>query len=91
MTRYEVLDLAKLNECMAEPRRAVPYTVRTLAEKVGANRSTIGYLLTGERKTLPEDVAKNIAEVFEVRVEDLFAPVEFPSENGEDEPCGGES
>jgi transcriptional regulator with XRE-family HTH domain len=91
MARYEVRNFQLLRDCMALPLRAVPYTVRTLADEVGANRSTVGYLLTGERKTVDEDVAKNIAEVFGVKIDDLFAPVEFPSGNGEAEQAGGES
>lgn len=91
MTRYEVLDPVKLRECMAEPRRTVPYTVRTLADEVGANRTTIGYILTGERQTVDEKVAKAIAELFGRSLDELFAPVAFPSGNDDGEADGGDS
>lgn len=84
MKRYEVRDFQRLRDCMELPLRTVPYTVRTLADEVGANRSTIGYLITGERKTVSEAVAKNIAEVFGVDLDELFAPAAFTSENDDE-------
>lgn len=70
---------------MAEPRRMVPYSVRTLADEVGANRSTIGYLLAGERQTVDETVARGVAEAFGCSVEDLFEPAVITCGNGNTE------
>jgi len=89
MTRYQVRDVDALRDAMKEPRRLVGFTVRSLADQVGANRTTIGYLLTGERPSVDEDVAKRIAEVFGREVDDLFAPVEFTSVNEDDGAEGG--
>jgi DNA-binding XRE family transcriptional regulator len=81
MTRYKARDIEVLRKCMKEPRRLVGYTVRTLASEVGANRTTIGYMLTGERPYVDETVAQRIAEVLGHSLGDLFEPSEFASEN----------
>lgn len=83
MTRYRVRDVDALRRCMASSKRVVPHSVRSLASLVGANRTSIGYLLTGERPVVEEALAQRIAEVFASSVEDLFMP-EVSSSQDED-------
>lgn len=50
-------------------------SVRSLADKVGVSRSTIGHLRSGERTTCKPAVAKKIAKVLQCPKEALFLPV----------------
>lgn len=85
MARYRVRDVQALRERMQQSQRVVPHSVRSLAELVGANRSTVGYLLTGERPVVDEKVAQGIAVALGVSLDDLFLPDAFPFRNGEGE------
>lgn len=83
MTRYRVRDIETLRRRMASTQRVVPHSVRSLASLVGANRTSIGYLLTGERPVVEEALAQRIAVAFASTVEDLFLPELSPSQDGE--------
>lgn len=83
--RYRVR-IETFREEMAKPRRLVPHSVRSLAKVAKVNKTIIGYLLTGERPYVNEDVAVSIAEVFEKPVAELFTPEVYTSmsENADD-------
>ena len=49
------------------------YTVRGLAAKVGCSHSTIGFLLTGDVKTVRPEWATRIAKALDCPVDALFA------------------
>ena len=86
MARFRVRDISDLRQRVKSSRRevvVVPYSVRTLAERVGVNRSTIGYLISGKRPVVTETVAKGVAEALEVPVEELFVPEDSQSREGE--------
>lgn len=83
MTRYRVRDIKTLRERMRQPLRTVPHSVRSLAEQAGANRSTIGFMLTGKRPSVDEDVAKGVSEALGVPLAELFTPEDSPSREGE--------
>jgi transcriptional regulator with XRE-family HTH domain len=86
VTRFRVRDISELRRRVKTSRReviVVPYSVRTLAERVGVNRSTIGYLISGKRPVVNEAVAKGVAEALEVSVEELFVPEDSQSREGE--------
>ena len=88
MTRLRVRDVEALRQCMDSSRRVVPHSVRSLAALVGANRSTIGCLRTGERPVIDEALAQKTAVALGVPVEDLFMPEgsSFANENvGDDQ------
>lgn len=84
MTRFRVRDVEALRGRMESSQRIVPHSVRSLATLVKANRSTIGYLLTGERPVVNEALAQRIAVALGVPVEDLFAPEKSSSEDEAD-------
>lgn len=81
MARFRVRDVDALRRSMESSQRIVPHSVRSLADQVGANRSKIGYLLTGERSHVDEALAKRIAEVLMRPVSELFAPEGSSSED----------
>lgn len=83
MTRLRVRDVETLRKCMDSSRRVVPHSVRSLAALVGASRSTIGYLRTGERPVIEESLAQKIAVALGVSVDDLFVAegYSFANEN----------
>lgn len=92
MTRFRVRDIGELRRRVKTSRReviVVPYSVRTLAERVGVNRSTIGYLISGKRPVVTEAVAKGVAEALEVPVEELFVPEDsqYREEESDDVEC----
>lgn len=72
--RVEVIDPAVLVHCMEHPGRVERWTVRDLASQVHWSRAALGHLRTGERKSLPADVAVRIAEAVGVHPNVLFAP-----------------
>jgi transcriptional regulator with XRE-family HTH domain len=74
MARYRVRDVQSLRDYMSRSERIVPHSVRSLAERVGANRSTIGFMLSGERPLVDEKVAEGVAEALGAPLEDLFLP-----------------
>jgi transcriptional regulator with XRE-family HTH domain len=85
MTRYRARDIERLRRLKdGTPRREVPHTVRSLAERIGTHYSTLGYLLTGERPTVDEQVAKGFAEEYGLTLEDLFLPEASASEDEEE-------
>jgi hypothetical protein len=81
MTRYRARDVEQLRELVATPRRAVPHSIRSLAKRLKTNHSTVGYLLTGERPVVDEQVAKGFAEEYGLPLEVLFLPEANSSEN----------
>lgn len=85
MTRYRVRDIQALRARMASSQRVVPHSVRSLAALVGANRTAIGYLLTGERPTVDEALAQRLAVALASPVEDLFVPDVSTFRDGEGE------
>jgi len=81
MGQYRVRSVAMLRERMAKSQRVVPHSVRSLAALVGASRTTVGCLLTGERPTIDERLAQRIAVALGVPVDDLFLPEPSSSED----------
>jgi transcriptional regulator with XRE-family HTH domain len=69
---------------MQKSQRVVPHSVRSLAELVGANRTQVGYLLTGERSVVDEGLARSIAIALGASLDDLFLPVSSPSRDGKE-------
>lgn len=77
--RYAVRDPEKLRWVMDHPGRGVPYTVRSLAAAIGlTHHSSVGHLLSGERKDCDSEVAHAIAGALGVAVLVLFAPPASP-------------
>jgi len=74
MTRYRVRDQEHLRDCVEKSQRIVKHSVRSIAAEVGTNRSQIGFLLTGDRPVVDEEVARGIARVLNRTVGDLFLP-----------------
>lgn len=74
MTRYRARDTERLRQLKDTPCREVPHTVRSLAEKLQTSHSVVGFLLTGERPVVDEQVAKGFAEEYGLPLEDLFLP-----------------
>jgi transcriptional regulator with XRE-family HTH domain len=73
--RYQVRDLDELRKLLKTPVRLVPHTERSLADEVGVSKTLIGYLKSGERETVAEDVATRVANAYGRNIEDLFVPV----------------
>jgi DNA-binding XRE family transcriptional regulator len=48
------------------------YTVRSLADAVGADRSTIGHLRSGRRRNCTPEIAKRIAATVQMPLDFLF-------------------
>lgn len=90
MSRYRVRDVQYLRDCMQSSQRVVPHSVRSLAKQVGANSTTVGYLLTGERPVVDEKIAEGIAETFGVSLEDLFLPESSTSRDEEEREISSE-
>jgi len=59
------------------------YTVRSLADAVGADRSTIGHLRSGRRHSCQPDLAKRIAAAVQMPLDFLF--VVRPSNDSRDD------
>lgn len=74
MTRYRARDVEQLRRLKDTPCREVPHTVRSLAEKLQTSHSIVGFLLTGERPVVDEQVAQRFAAEYGFAVEDLFLP-----------------
>lgn len=87
MTRYRVRDRGRLRERMAESKREVPHSVRSLAQQVKSSPSTIGHLLTGERDSLDGELAQRISESLGSSLDELFveenSPYGYGSEGGQ--------
>lgn len=48
------------------------FTIRSLARRVGCSHSTIGFLVSGDTKTVRPEWAKAIAKALDCPVESLF-------------------
>ena len=74
MPKYavRVRDREALRSALKAPGRAAPDTVRSLAEAVGVNRTTIGDLLTGDQERLSEAAANRIAGALARPFDELF-------------------
>ncbi len=82
MARYRVRDLGALRDRMANSQRVVPHSVRSLAQQVGANRATVGHVLSGERERLDGVLAQRIAVALGASFSDLFVEDDSPSGDG---------
>lgn len=74
MHPYRVRDVEELRDSMAASKRTVPHTVRSLAHQVGANRTTIGYLMTGVQTGLSRELAERLSVELQRPMSDLFVP-----------------
>ena len=63
---------------LAEAMKYSGHTVTTLAQAVGANRSTVGHLRSGIRTNCADGVAHRIAEAVDLPLDFLFV---VPSAN----------
>lgn len=79
--RYDLRNKQILRWVMDHPGRGVPYTTRSLGDRIGRHHSLIGHLLTGERHDCDADVAHAISEAVGVAVLVLFAPPASPNPN----------
>lgn len=77
--RYTLRNRQVLRHCIDHPGRGKPYSIRSLAETAGVNRSTIGHLASGERDDVDMDDAHSIAEALGVAVLILFMPPASPN------------
>ena len=85
---HRVRDLEALRAAVKASTRVVPHSVRSLAEAVGANRTTMGDLLTGDQQRLSEGMAHRLAGALGRPFDDLFMPDASESgdgDNSEDE------
>lgn len=82
MSQYRVRDVELLRSRMKASQRVVPHTVRSLASLVKASRSTIGYLLTGERPVVDEGLAQRVSVALGCDLDDLFVPESSTFANG---------
>lgn len=82
MAQYRVRDVELLRSRMRASQRIVPHTVRSLASLVKASRSTIGYMLTGERPVIDEGLAQRVAVALGSDLDDLFVAESSTFENG---------
>ena len=85
MTRYRARDIEQLRQLKDTPCREVPHTVRSLAEKLNAPHSIVGFLLTGERPVVDEQLARGFAEEYGRALEDLFLPESSSAQDEADE------
>lgn len=85
---YRVRDLEALRAAVKASTRVVPHSVRSLAEAVGMNRTTIGDLLTGDQERVSEGMAHRLAGALGRPFDDLFMPES--SESGDKDKSGGE-
>jgi len=67
-----VRDRKALRSALKTPGREAPDTVRSLADAVGVNRTTIGDLLTGDQERLSEAAANRIAGALACPFDELF-------------------
>jgi len=59
---------------MEHPARGARWPVRELAEVMGCSSSLIGYLRTGDRQHVDQELAHRIAEAVGCHVSSLFVP-----------------
>lgn len=70
--RYLQVRREKLRAQMEVPCRQVKHSVRSLAAQVGTTHGTIGHLLTGEVRSVKEEMAERIAAELGAEMRDLF-------------------
>jgi transcriptional regulator with XRE-family HTH domain len=80
--QYTLRDRDLMRRIMQHPGRGTPHSVRTLAEASKCSPTTIGHLLSGERRDVHMDRAHRIAEALGVAVLVLFAPPSSPNSDG---------
>lgn len=84
MARFRVRDRTAFRDRMAQSKREVPHSVRSLAQQVNSSSSFVGHLLTGERESLDGDLAERISEALDVPLAELFVEDVSPPGNGDD-------
>ena len=67
-----VIDPVVLAHMMEYPARGSRWPVREMAEVMGCSSSLIGYLRTGDRRHVDEELAHRIAEAVGCHVSSLF-------------------
>ncbi|MEV0115566.1 helix-turn-helix transcriptional regulator [Streptomyces sp. NPDC050844] len=72
---YRLVRRDLLRMLMQRTRTGAPVAIRELASVAGVSRSTIGHLLTGQRRSVPLDTAHAIAQHIGVELLVLFVPV----------------
>ncbi|MFF7310525.1 helix-turn-helix domain-containing protein [Streptomyces sp. NPDC008137] len=75
-TRYAVHSADRLKLLMERTGTGEPVTSRELAEKAGVAHGTIGALMNGQQRTVPEPKAKAIAAALGIDLLVLFVPME---------------
>lgn len=70
--RFEVKLIS--SQALAQYMKHRGFTVRSLAELVGANRSTIGHLRSGKRSTCDPAIARRIERFLDAPAGSLFVP-----------------
>ncbi|MFC5633731.1 helix-turn-helix domain-containing protein [Streptomyces bullii] len=75
-TRYAVASADRLKLLMERTGTGEPITSRELAEKAGVAHGTIGALMAGQQRTVPEEKAKAIAAALGIDLLVLFVPME---------------
>lgn len=70
--RFEVRLIS--SDALAQYMRFRGFTVRSLAQRVGCSRSTIGHLRTGERRVCKPDLARAIERALDAPAGSLFVP-----------------
>ena len=69
-----MIDPAVLAHMMEYPARGARWPVRELADVIGCSSSLIGYLRTGDRRHVNEELGHRIAEAVGCHVGSLFVP-----------------
>jgi len=72
--RMRVIDPGVLAHMMEYPARGPRWSVREMAEVTGCSSSLIGYLRTGDRSAVNEELAHRIAGAVGCHVSSLFMP-----------------
>ncbi|WP_031514762.1 helix-turn-helix domain-containing protein [Streptomyces sp. NRRL F-5123] len=74
-TMYRLVDTDLFRQLMRRTGNGSPVTGRQLARAAGVAHGTVGSLLTGEQKTLPEEKAMALAQRLGVDLLVVFEPV----------------
>jgi len=72
--RTAVIDPHVLRHLLAHPSRGTPWTIRSLARHVHTSPANLGHLCSGERTTLPGNLALSLSEAVGVPPQVLFMP-----------------
>ncbi len=72
--RMQVVDTELLRRIMEHPARGTRWSVREIAGVIGCSVGTISHMRTGERKTVPTELARRFAEAVGVETRVLFVP-----------------